>query len=587
LYLAAPVTPQESPQFLGDTAARSHRPVGRSTAIAGAATAVAAYALARPKAVFAAGPFDGYVHDEDGQVHDVKNPTYGAKGDTVRKTGGSIASGTTTFTASAATFAAGDVGKIITVQGAGASGGVLSAAISAYTSSTQVALSTAAGTTVSGADFAFGTDDTSAILAAVTAAGARGTICAPAGTYLIRGSQNGNAPITLASAGGLIGTGGTDGTTFLCADATAGIVSAAAATYQGFRCDGNGIATTPLQNGTVVSGSSTTSGSRSMFVDVWATRSAGTGWTIYGAQGSSYYACGATDNAVDGLYVDGGAGGLVFWNWTESASRRYGIRADAAVTGGTGTRGSKTEGIRFFGGRVSSASGDPSGTSKVYLRGASDWKFLDTRIIGDNLTSHTVDLDQSAGATLDFTGCKLSATAGGSRACIAVNGTPPGGASHIPFAITDRARFVAGDTSVYLAAVGNYWYSALDWVVDLTTNGPTVGTGVNDPDTLLAGRLGAWKSAGSLSSPWSGSASYRMDTIGHVELKGTLASSSGSGGKIFTLPAGFRPLAAIQVAVALSTGPASVTVATNGDVTGSAPGTGVSFYLDAVRFPVD
>ena len=538
---------------------------------------------------------DGYVHDEGGQVVDIRNPAFGAKGNTLMKTGGSISSGTTAFAATSATFASTDVGKVITVQGAGASGAVLSTTISGYTDSTHVTLANAAGTTVSGAAFAFGTDDTAAIVAAITAAGARGSVYAPPGIYMVRGSQNSNGPIVVTSAGGLIGAGGnpaSPGTTFLCGDSTAGLVTAGPATYQRFCCHGNNIATTPLQNGTIVSGQATTSGSRSTFFDVWATGSAGTGWTIYGAQGNSYHDCGSTKNALDGLYIDGGAGGLGFWNWTESASSRYGISAATSVTGGAGTRVDRTEGIRFFGGSLTSASGGPSGTSKVRLRGAYNWKLLDMRIAGDNLTGHTVDLDQSAGDTLDFSGCRISATpitGSPGHACIAVNSSPPGGAAKLPFLLTGRVRFTAGDTSVYLAGAGNYLYPALDWVIDATTNGPVAASGLNGIDTLLAGRAGPWVSV-SLSSPWSGSVSYRFDSLGHVELKGTLTSSSGSGGTIFTLPAGYRPGGGsgptMQFPVALSNGVASVTVAGNGVVTGPAPGT-ATVYLDGIRFPVD
>lgn len=537
----------------------------------------------------------GFVHDKGGQVFDVQNPSYGAKGDTKRKTGGSISASSSTFTASSSTFVAGDVGKVITVQGAAASGAVLSTTIASYTSATQVTLTAPAGTTVSNANFAFGTDDTAAILATIGAAASVGTVYAPPGIYTIRGASNSNAPISFASKGGLVGSGGNPlsagpATTFLCSDATAGIVTASAGTYQGFCCDGNHIATTPLQNGTVVSGSSTTVGSGATFIDVWATASMGNGWTIYGSQNCSYYDCGSIKNAQDGVYVDGGAGGLAFWGFIESASVRYAVHGGINVTGGTGTRGGKTEAIRFYGGRLSTVSSDPAAASKVYLRGAYDWKFHDVTILGDNLTGPTVDLDQSAGEVLDFSSCRISATVTGNNpglACIKVGGSPPGGASALVFLVTDKIRFTAGDTSVYLAAVGNYRYSALDWVFDATAHGPTGASGL-DVETYLRGRAGVWHST-SASSPWSGTVKYRIDWQGEVELQGIL-SSSGGGGTIFTVPSGYRPGGGsgptMQLPVALANGAAAVTVAGTGVVASTYTGTS-NLYLDGIRFPVD
>jgi len=66
----------------------------------------------------------------------------------------SITAGSTTLTADASCFTADDVGLILYVKGAGASGRLLRSKIAAYVSATQVTLEDAAGTTVTTAEFA-------------------------------------------------------------------------------------------------------------------------------------------------------------------------------------------------------------------------------------------------------------------------------------------------------------------------------------------------------------------------------------------------------------------------------------------------
>lgn len=71
-------------------------------------------------------------------------------------TDGAITTGTAAFTSATAAFTANDVGKPITVAGAGAAGAALTTTISAYTSATAVTLSANAGTTVTGATTGYG-----------------------------------------------------------------------------------------------------------------------------------------------------------------------------------------------------------------------------------------------------------------------------------------------------------------------------------------------------------------------------------------------------------------------------------------------
>lgn len=98
---------------------------------------------------------------------------YGAKGDAKVVADGAMASGSTTLTSATAAFTAADVGKAISVKGAAATGvTTLVTTIAAYVSATQVTLTAANGSggAVSGAIVIWGTDDTTAIQAAVDAA---------------------------------------------------------------------------------------------------------------------------------------------------------------------------------------------------------------------------------------------------------------------------------------------------------------------------------------------------------------------------------------------------------------------------------
>lgn len=86
---------------------------------------------------------------------------------------GAITTGTPNLVcATTAPFAAGDVGKRITVAGAGAGGAMLVTTILAFVSSSAVTLAANAGTTVSAKCVRFGTDNTTAIGNMVTAVNA-------------------------------------------------------------------------------------------------------------------------------------------------------------------------------------------------------------------------------------------------------------------------------------------------------------------------------------------------------------------------------------------------------------------------------
>lgn len=109
---------------------------------------------------------------------------FGAKADYVKRTDAAITTGTAVLTSAGASFAATDVGKVVVVAGAGAAGAKLVTTIAGYTSATQVTLTAGAGTTVSGATFFYGTDDTAAFQAALDAA-SQATVFVPSGAYLL------------------------------------------------------------------------------------------------------------------------------------------------------------------------------------------------------------------------------------------------------------------------------------------------------------------------------------------------------------------------------------------------------------------
>ena len=126
---------------------------------------------------------------DDTQYVNVKAYSATGNGIAVASTGVSIASGSAALTVTGASFTSGDVGKLIIVPGAGASGANLNTTISAVTSATQVTLAATASTALSAAaaTVTYGTDDTAAINAAIAAA-ARGTVFFPAGIYMINAS---------------------------------------------------------------------------------------------------------------------------------------------------------------------------------------------------------------------------------------------------------------------------------------------------------------------------------------------------------------------------------------------------------------
>ena len=124
---------------------------------------------------------------ENGEVNILQ---LGAVGDCVSGATGAVSSGATAFAAAGAGFTSASVGKTIAIAGAGASGATLVTTIAAVSSSTAATLATAASTTVSGANFSYGTNNLGAFQSAYNAlaAGTFSSLVVPDGKFLLNGA---------------------------------------------------------------------------------------------------------------------------------------------------------------------------------------------------------------------------------------------------------------------------------------------------------------------------------------------------------------------------------------------------------------
>ncbi len=147
------------------------------------------------------GPIVGF-EDKGGQVFNVK--AYGATGNAVNNIvgDGNITSGSASFSSASGVFSSSDVGKTILVEGAGTSGVVLTTTIATFVSATSITLAAAAATTVTTAQYTYGTDDTTAIQDAINSASTvgGGIVFAPTGNFL-HGGLTYKTLVTIQGAG--------------------------------------------------------------------------------------------------------------------------------------------------------------------------------------------------------------------------------------------------------------------------------------------------------------------------------------------------------------------------------------------------
>ncbi|HET7567523.1 MAG TPA: glycosyl hydrolase family 28-related protein [Gaiellaceae bacterium] len=434
------------------------------------------------------------------------------------------------------------------------------------------------------------TDDTSAIPAAVSdAAAVGGVVFAPAGVYRITSQIEFSGSVSLVGVGakakGDIATQdpGSGNTVFLCDAASAGILVTSNGTFRDFECDGNNTATVPLQHGKLVSGvAQATSGAT--FVCVWVKNSAGNGFTVYGAQNSAYHDCRARINAGDGLYVDGGAGGLTFWHWEESDNAHYGVHGDAQVSGGTGTYQTHTEDIHFFSGICDG--GSVNGIGKMKLRKAVNWSFPALSLVGSShMSGPTVDLDQTDGYGLDFSGCWIWGNS--NYAGIQVGGTGPSTGTPRAFLVTNDIEWHNSGSSVTVTgAPGINRFVARGWMYENAAPvGPSSGPAI---DTMLEGRNGGWVTPNPWAPGWSSQGiKYRVNADGAVEFTGAATASNLTASQLFTLAAGYRPSATVTLPAPHSASGAIsyVTITSAGVVSTPNPGLFGQVWMDGLSFP--
>ncbi len=134
-----------------------------------------------------------YVDDNAPIMYNVKS--YGALGDGVDYADGALTATDATFTSASNPFVSGDVGKVISIDGAGTAGAYHVTTIASYTSAGEVELTDVGVTTVSGAAvFRFGTDDTSALQTLIQTVydAIGGVIYFPNGIYILNGALQNN-----------------------------------------------------------------------------------------------------------------------------------------------------------------------------------------------------------------------------------------------------------------------------------------------------------------------------------------------------------------------------------------------------------
>src|SRR5262245_18270656 len=134
----------------------------------------------------------------------VPAPPAGAKCDARSVSDGAMSAGLTTLTSASARFTAADVGKTVSVAGAGADGAALVTTIAGFVSATRVATAASATRTVKGAPIYWGTDDAMALPAALTTANGNGvgaTVSVPPGMCLSTTSLGIYARTTLVGRG--------------------------------------------------------------------------------------------------------------------------------------------------------------------------------------------------------------------------------------------------------------------------------------------------------------------------------------------------------------------------------------------------
>lgn len=114
---------------------------------------------------------------------------FGAVGNGKIATNVSMASGSSNITVTGGSFVSGDIGKVISIYGAGSDGQNLTTIITNVSSVNAITVSNVASASVSGNSAVYGTDDTAAIQGAMNfmATNGGGTLIFPVGIYIVNG----------------------------------------------------------------------------------------------------------------------------------------------------------------------------------------------------------------------------------------------------------------------------------------------------------------------------------------------------------------------------------------------------------------
>ena len=147
-------------------------------------------------------------------IYDVK--TYNAKGDGIDLEDGAITSSDASFSSATASFSSDDVGKVIAIKGAGTSGAYHVTTIATFTDANNIEITDNAITTVSGATFFYGTDDTVNIQTTIQTCydAGGGTVFIPEGIYIINGALQNNVGTDLVDYNSQLYIPQIDGTEF-------------------------------------------------------------------------------------------------------------------------------------------------------------------------------------------------------------------------------------------------------------------------------------------------------------------------------------------------------------------------------------
>lgn len=352
----------------------------------------------------------------DGQTG-INVKTYGATGD-ARKVTDAVLNGTTTVTSATAAFTSADVGKVIWgVETATGNLRLAKTTIAAVNSATSITVASAAVGTYSNIHLIFGTDHTTYLQAAFTAAkAAKANVILPAGGYLVSALPFDGNRSTVGNASGVIGSGSNATTIFVTPDYN--FASTTSNTGIIYRVNGN-CRQAEFKGVYIESGYYTHSGSGYHVIgDSGADHTTIDDVRIWGMRGftSNLYSVGTTLNvrrcrfeASNYIGINLGGGSACFEDCYTGNHGFWGLYVlDFAGSGNTGISFRWTNGII-----------DESGGSSCYISNSTDAVFIGARCFGP-VSLYAVELASSSQAR--FVGCEMVGYgASGNRGGLKVN----------------------------------------------------------------------------------------------------------------------------------------------------------------------